>query len=156
MILLGVESLEFIVDVLKYCCVLFGILDGGVYVKYWLGGQFLIDVIIWLLCDEGLFFFEEMYYKLSYLFVCFVGLSGWGVFFEGFVVDVMVYDFVNFFCNFDKYDVVFDLFDGGYWCINKVKGVDVVIVNGQKIYGLNMECIDVLLGDVFCLEFLGV
>ncbi len=153
--LLGAESPELIADVLKHRRVLFGTSDGGAHVKYWSGGQFSTDVITWLSRDEGLFSLEEMHYKLSYLPARFAGLSGRGALLEGFAADVMVYDLANLSCNLDKYDVAFDLPDGGYRRINKAKGVDAVIVNGQKIYGPNTECTDALPGDVLCPEFPG-
>ncbi len=146
--LLGAESPDLIADVLKHRRVLFGTSDGGAHYKYWSGGQFSTDVITWLSRDEGLFSLEEMHYKLSYLPSRFAGFKRRGALLEGFAADVMIYDLAALSCNLDKYDVVWDLPDGGYRRINRAKGIDAVIVNGQKIFGAHSACTDKLPGSV--------
>jgi len=146
--LLGTEDPNLVAQVLKHPRVLFGTSDGGAHVKYWSGGQFSTDVITWLCRETDLFTLEDMHFKLSYLPARFAGYTNRGALLEGYAADIMVYDLDALDCSHDRYDVVHDLPDGSYRRVNRAKGIDAVIVNGQMIFGPNSTCTDALPGAV--------
>lgn len=115
------EGFEFNVDYMvgvfiELFYIVLGVFDGGAYIKFFNGGVWLMDLLIWMVRDIGCFMLEEVYYCML-VFVAHVGgFKDWGVLREGAAVDVVVYDFEELVIDlFWIGELVYDLL-GGEWC----------------------------------------
>ncbi|MFN3233675.1 MAG: N-acyl-D-amino-acid deacylase family protein [Alphaproteobacteria bacterium] len=146
--LLGTEDPELVAKVLRHPRVLFGASDGGAHVKYWSGGQFSTDVIMWLARESQQMSLEDIHFKLSYLPARFAGFDGRGALLPGYAADVMIYDFDALSCDLSRYRVVNDLPGGDCRRVTYAEGVDAVIVNGQVTFGKGSTCTNAVPGRV--------
>jgi N-acyl-D-aspartate/D-glutamate deacylase len=69
-----------------------GVSDGGAHTKFFTGGAYTTDFLIWLVRDEQRVSLEEAHYRLSNLPAQAAGFKDRGVLSEGAAADVVVYD----------------------------------------------------------------
>lgn len=117
-----------------------GTSDGGAHVKFWAGGQYSTDLIMWMVRENGLMTLEEIHYKLSGLPAKALGLHQRGCLLEGSAADIFIYDFDKLGFKRLKYDVVYDLPDGDWRRVCKPEGIERVIVNGQTTFTGGTQC----------------
>ena len=68
-----------------------GVSDGGAHTKFFNGGAFTTDFLMWLVRDEPRISLEEAHYRLSALPAHAAGFRDRGVLREGAAADVVVY-----------------------------------------------------------------
>jgi N-acyl-D-amino-acid deacylase len=122
-----------VAKVLKHKRVIPGNSDGGAHPKFWSGGQYSTDQIMWMVREEGLMTLEELHHKLSQLPAHVLGLNRRGLLIEGFAADLYVYDFERLNYQRDKYDIEHSLPGGDWRRVVRAQGVEAVVVNGQMI-----------------------
>jgi N-acyl-D-amino-acid deacylase len=125
----GREAAQFTTEVLNSNLVVAGVSDGGAHVKFLTAGIYPTDLLIWLVRDEKTISLEDAHYKLSYLPAHMGGFKDRGAIREQAPADIVVYDL-------DKLEVlpseVAEDLPGGEWRrIQKSKGYDWILVNGQ-------------------------
>jgi len=125
----GREAAQFTTEVLNSNLVVAGVSDGGAHVKFLTAGIYPTDLLIWLVRDEKTITLEDAHYKLSYLPAHMGGFKDRGAIREQAPADIVVYDL-------DKLEVlpseVAEDLPGGEWRrIQKSKGYDWILVNGQ-------------------------
>ena len=129
----GNDVAQYTAEVLDSPYVIPGISDGGAHVKFLTaGGVYPTDMLIWLVRDEKVLTLEDAHYKLSYLPAHFGGFKDRGFIREGAPADIVVYDL-------DKLEIlpseVAEDLPGGEWRrIQKAKGYNWVMVNGQVTF----------------------
>jgi N-acyl-D-aspartate/D-glutamate deacylase len=112
-----------------------GVSDGGAHTKFFNGGAFTTDFLMWLVRDEPLISLEEAHYRLSALPAHAAGFRDRGVLREGAAADVVVYrledlDITPHWVG----DIVHD-FPGGEWRrVQRAEGYQSVIVNGVETF----------------------
>jgi N-acyl-D-aspartate/D-glutamate deacylase len=117
-----------------------GVSDGGAHTKFFNGGAFTTDFLMWLVRDEPRISLEEAHYRLSALPAHAAGFRDRGVLREGAAADVVVYrledlDITPHWVG----DVVYD-FPGGEWRrVQRAEGYQSVIVNGVETFA-DGEC----------------
>ena len=117
-----------------------GVSDGGAHMKFFNGGAFTTDFLIWLVRDTGRITLEEAHYRLSALPAHAAGFRDRGVLREGAAADVVVY-------RLDELeieprwvgDVVHDLPGNEWRRVQRAKGYQSIIVNGVETFA-NGEC----------------
>jgi len=125
----GRGTAQFTTEVLDSNLVVAGVSDGGAHVKFLTSGVYPTDMLCWLVRDEKTISLEDMHYKLSYLPAHFGGFKDRGAIREHAPADIVVYDL-------DKLEVlpseVAEDLPGGEWRrIQKSKGYDWILVNGE-------------------------
>ncbi len=108
-----------------------GVSDGGAHTKFFNGGSFTTDFLMWLVRDEAKIPLEEAHYRLSCLPAHAAGFADRGVLREGAPADIVVYDLENLEVE-PKWvgDVTHD-FPGGAWRrTQRAKGYRAIVVNG--------------------------
>ncbi|MEA3216504.1 MAG: N-acyl-D-amino-acid deacylase [Acidimicrobiia bacterium] len=117
-----------------------GVSDGGAHTKFFNGGAFTTDFLMWLVRDEPRISLEEAHYRLSALPAHAAGFRDRGVLREGAAADVVVYrledlDITPHWVG----DIVHD-FPGGEWRrVQRAEGYQSVIVNGVETFA-DGEC----------------
>jgi N-acyl-D-amino-acid deacylase len=117
-----------------------GVSDGGAHMKFFNGGAFTTDFLIWLVRDTGRITLEEAHYRLSALPAHAAGFRDRGVLREGAAADVVVY-------RLDELeieprwvgDIVHDLPGDEWRRVQRAKGYQSIIVNGVETFA-NGEC----------------
>jgi N-acyl-D-amino-acid deacylase len=123
--------------VLKHRRTLPGTSDGGAHVKFWSGGQYATDLIMWMVREEKQMTLEEIHYKLSYLPARVLGLHRRGALMEGYAADLVIYDFNKLDYRRGKYEIATDLPDGDWRRVCRPTGIDWVVVNGHPVFHNN-------------------
>jgi N-acyl-D-aspartate/D-glutamate deacylase len=128
----GRNVAQFTAEVLDSLYTVAGVSDGGAHVKFLTGGSYATELLTWLVRDEKVLSLEDAHYKLSYLPARFGGFKDRGSLREGSPADIVVYDL-------DKLEVcpseVAEDLPGGEWRrIEKAKGYNWIIVNGQVTF----------------------
>ena len=117
-----------------------GVSDGGAHTKFFTGGAYTTDFLTWLVRDEGVVTLEEAHYRLSNLPAHAAGFRDRGVLREGAAADVLVYDMEELAIDPPWIgDVVEDLPGGEWRRVQRAKGYDAIIVNGEVTFE-NGEC----------------
>ncbi|MBV1878278.1 MAG: amidohydrolase family protein [Pseudomonadales bacterium] len=117
-----------------------GVSDGGAHTKFFTGGSFTTDFLMWLTRDEPKITLEEAHYRLSALPAHAAGFRDRGTLRVGAPADVVVYDL-------DKLDVsprwtgeIAHDFPAGEWRrIQKAIGYRSIVVNGEITF-MDGEC----------------
>lgn len=135
-----------IAKVLKHPRTVPGTSDGGAHVKFWAGGQYSTDQIMWMVRETGKMTLEEMHYKLSALPAYVLGLHNRGTLELGKAADILVYDYDKLGYQRLRYEIAHDLPDGDWRRVCKPEGVERVIVNGQTIFTNGTDCTGALPG----------
>jgi len=112
-----------------------GVSDGGAHTKFFTGGAYTTDFLTWLVRDEGVVTLEEAHYRLSALAAHAAGFRDRGVLREGAAADVLVYDMeeLEILPNWIG-DVEHDLPGGEWRRVQRAKGYDQIIVNGEVTF----------------------
>jgi N-acyl-D-amino-acid deacylase len=109
-----------------------GVSDGGAHTKFFTGGAYTTDFLTWLVRDEGVVTLEEAHYRLSALAAHAAGFRDRGTLKEGSAADVLVYDMeeLEILPNWIG-EVEFDLPGGEWRRVQRAKGYNQIIVNGE-------------------------
>ncbi|MDB5428926.1 MAG: hypothetical protein JWP35_42 [Caulobacter sp.] len=135
-----------VAEVLRHRRTIPGTSDGGAHVKFWSGGQYSTDLIMWMVRENGLMTLEELHHKLSYLPARVLGLHKRGALVEGHAADLYIYDYDKLGYVHGRYDIVNDLPDGDWRRVCKPQGIERVMVNGQTTFINGAECTGALPG----------
>ena len=119
--------------IMRHRRVLPGTSDGGAHIKFYSGGQFPTDLIMWLVREQGLLSLEELHFKLSYLPARVLGLHERGALLEGFAADLYIYDYEQLGYDRNAYEVVHDLPGGDWRRTVRPMGIKVAMINGEVI-----------------------
>jgi len=125
----GREVAQFTTEVLDSNLVVAGVSDGGAHVKFLTAGIYPTDILCWLVRDEKTITLEDAHYKLSYLPAHFGGFKDRGAIREQAPADIVVYDLAKL--EILPSEIAEDLPGGEWRRIQKSKGYDWVLVNGQ-------------------------
>jgi N-acyl-D-aspartate/D-glutamate deacylase/nitrite reductase/ring-hydroxylating ferredoxin subunit len=125
----GREAAQFTTEVLNSNLVVAGVSDGGAHVKFLTAGIYPTDMLIWLVRDEKTISLEDAHYKLSYLPAHLGGFKDRGAIREQAPADIVVYDLEKL--EVLPSEVAEDLPGGEWRRIQKSKGYDWILVNGQ-------------------------
>ena len=83
---------EWMAEMMSSPYVIPGVSDGGAHTKFFVGGSYPTDFLMWLVRDTGRMTLEEAHYRLSYLPARAAGFRDRGMLTEGAPADVVVYD----------------------------------------------------------------
>jgi len=129
-----------IAQVLRHPHTIPGTSDGGAHVKFWAGGQYSTDAIMWMVRETGLMTLEEVHNKLSAVAAKALRLHNRGTLEQGKAADILIYDFDKLGYNRLKYEIVHDLPDGDWRRVCKPVGIERVMVNGVTTFINGTEC----------------
>ena len=117
-----------------------GVSDGGAHTKFFNGGSFTTDFLMWLVRDEEKIPLEEAHFRLSALPAHAAGFRDRGVLREGAPADLVVYD-LDALDVTPKWvgDVTYDFPGGGWRRTQRAIGYQNIIVNGEVTFE-NGEC----------------
>jgi N-acyl-D-aspartate/D-glutamate deacylase len=121
---------SFVADLLRHPRVIPGTSDGGAHVKFYSGGHFATDNIMWLVKETGLMTLEELHFKLSFLSARILGFKKRGALMEGFAADIYIYDYEELSYDRTAYGIAYDLPGGDWRRVVRPIGIDYCIVNG--------------------------
>lgn len=125
---------EKVAGILSHPRVLVGTSDGGAHGKFFSGGHFSTDALVWLVREQMRIPLEAMHAKLSSLPARILGLEQRGELREGWAADLMIYDFDRLDYTRDRYVVAHDVPGGEWRRVVPARGVQWVIVNGEPIF----------------------
>jgi N-acyl-D-aspartate/D-glutamate deacylase len=125
----GRDTAKFTTEVLNSNVVVAGVSDGGAHVKFLTAGIYPTDLLIWLVRDEKTISLEDAHYKLSYLPAHLGGFKDRGAIRENAPADIVVYDLDRL--EILPSEVAEDLPGGEWRRIQKSKGYDWILVNGE-------------------------
>jgi len=112
-----------------------GVSDGGAHTKFFTGGAWTTDLLMWMVRETGKLSLEEAHYRMSALAAHAAGFKNRGVLREGAPADVIVYDL-------DELDIdpawvgepVYDLPGGEWRRVQHAKGYHHILVNGVETF----------------------
>ena len=112
-----------------------GVSDGGAHTKFFTGGAWTTDMLMWMVRETGQVTLEEAHYRMSALAAHAAGFKDRGVLREGAPADVLVY-------NLDELDIepawigeaVYDLPGGEWRRVQRAKGYKHIFVNGVETF----------------------
>jgi N-acyl-D-aspartate/D-glutamate deacylase len=117
-----------------------GVSDGGAHTKFFNGGCFTTDFLLWLARDANVMTLEEAHYRLSALPAHAAGIRDRGTIREGAPADIVVYDLDGLAVEPHWIgEVVHDLPGGEWRRVNRAKGYRAILVNGEITFE-NGEC----------------
>jgi N-acyl-D-aspartate/D-glutamate deacylase len=125
----GREAAQATTEVLHSNLVVPGVSDGGAHVKFLTAGIYPTDMLSWLVRDAKTMTLEEAHYKLSYLPAHLGGFRDRGAIRENAPADIVVYDLAKL--EVLPSEVAEDLPGGEWRRIQKSKGYDWILVNGE-------------------------
>ena len=129
------SNAEFMGEMMQSPYAIPGVSDGGAHTKFFTGGAYSTDFLTWLVRDEGVVTLEEAHYRLSNLAAAAAGFHDRGTLREGAAADVLVYDLEEL--DIDPHwigDVEFDLPGGEWRRVQRAKGYQQIIVNGEVTF----------------------
>ena len=129
-----------VAHVLRHPRTIPGTSDGGAHVKFWAGGQYSTDLIMWMVRENGLMTLEELHYKLSAMPAKVLNLTGRGTLIEGSAADLYIYDYEKLGYQHGRYEVAHDLPDGDWRRVCKPQGIERVMVNGVTTFTNGTDC----------------
>ena len=112
-----------------------GVSDGGAHTKFFNGGSWPTDLLIWMVRDTHKLTLEEAHYRMSALAAHAAGFKDRGVLREGAPADVIVY-------NLDELEIsppwigepVYDQPGGEWRRVQRAKGYHHIFVNGVETF----------------------
>ncbi|MGE0728907.1 MAG: amidohydrolase family protein, partial [Acidimicrobiia bacterium] len=117
-----------------------GVSDGGAHTKFFNGGAFTTDFLMWLVRDEQRISLEEAHYRLSALPAHAAGFRDRGTLREGAAADVVVYALEDLDITPHWVGEVVHDFPGGEWRrVQRAKGYRSIVVNGVETFA-DGEC----------------
>lgn len=131
------EDPEKIMEIIRHPRVLAGTSDGGAHVKFYSGGHFATDLLMWMVREERRMTLEEIHHKFSSLPARALRLHQRGEIREGWAADIMVYDFDRIGYDRRRYQVAYDLPDGQWRRTAPARGISWILVNGEPIFRNN-------------------
>jgi N-acyl-D-aspartate/D-glutamate deacylase len=120
----------YVAQLLKHPRIIPGTSDGGAHVKFYSGGHYATDNIMWLARETGLMTLEELHFKLSFLPARIFGFKKRGALVEGYAADIYIYDYNELGYDSSAYGVVHDLPGGDWRRVVRPEGIRYCIVNG--------------------------
>ena len=129
-----------VAKVLKHPLTVPGTSDGGAHVKFWAGGQYSTDMIMWMERETGEMTLEQVHNKLSALPAKVLGLHNRGTLVAGHAADLFIYDYDKLGYAHRQYEIAHDLPDGDWRRVCKPQGIEVVMVNGQVTFTNGTDC----------------
>lgn len=137
-----------VAKVLRHPRTIPGTSDGGAHVKFWSGGHFSTDMIMWMVRESGQMSLEEMHYKLSGLPATVFNLTNRGTLVEGSAADILIYDFDKLGYKRLEYEIANDLPGGEWRRVCKPEGIEFVIVNGEVTFTDGTNCTGAVPGQM--------
>ena len=137
-----------IASVLRHPLTVPGTSDGGAHVKFWAGGQFSTDLIMWMVRENSELSLEYLHHKLSALPAKVLDLNKRGTLREGNAADLYIYDFEKLGYVHGKYEIANDLPDGDWRRVCKPQGIDRVMINGVTTFTNGTTCSGALPGKL--------
>jgi len=125
----GRDAAQSTTELINSNVVVAGLSDGGAHVKFLTAGVYPTDLLAWLVRDEKTVSLEDAHYKLSYLPAHLGGFKDRGAIREQAPADIVVYDLEKL--EVLPSEVAEDLPGGEWRRIQKSKGYDWILVNGQ-------------------------
>lgn len=112
-----------------------GVSDGGAHTKFFTGGAYTTDFLIWLVREAGVVTLEEAHFRLSALAAHAAGFRDRGTLREGAAADVVVYDYEELEIDPPWIGNVEHDLPGGEWRrVQRAKGYQQIIVNGEVTF----------------------
>ena len=129
------SNAEFMGEMMQSPYAIPGVSDGGAHTKFFSGGSYTTDFLTWLVRDEGTVTLEEAHYRLSALAAHAAGFKDRGTLREGAAADVVVYDMEELEIDPPWIGNVEHDLPGGEWRrVQRAKGYDQIIVNGEVTF----------------------
>jgi N-acyl-D-amino-acid deacylase len=126
----GSKNPSYVAQLLKHPRIIPGTSDGGAHVKFFSGGHFATDNIMWLVKETGLMTLEELHFKLSFLPARILGFAKRGALLDGYAADIYIYDYHDLDYDRSRYEVIRDLPGNDRRRVVRPIGVRYCIVNG--------------------------
>ncbi len=117
-------------EIMLHPHVLAGTSDGGAHTKFFSGGHWPVELLIWLTRDEKKVELEETHYRLSYQPARVLGLTDRGAVMEGLAADLVVYGLDDLAQADFKYEVRHDQPRGDWRRYMPTEGFAQILVNG--------------------------
>jgi len=124
------QNPTYVVQMLKHPRIIPGTSDGGAHGKFYSGGHYATDNIMWLGKETRLMTLEELHFKLSFLPARVLGFERRGALLEGYAADLYIYDYKALSYDQEAYSIVHDLPGGDWRRVVRAKGVRYCVVNG--------------------------
>ena len=129
-----------------------GVSDGGAHTKFFTGGSFTTDLIVWLVRESGELTLEQAHYRLSYLPAQAAGFNDRGFLREGAPADIIVYDFENLKRVPEvDYEVAHDFPADEWRRIQRAEGYRWIMVNGVVTF-IDGQCTNATPGELLRLN----
>lgn len=112
-----------------------GVSDGGAHTKFFNGGVFTTDFLLWLARDEKQITLEEAHFRLSALPARAAGFKDRGTLREGAPADIVVYKLEDL--AVDPHwigEIAYDLPGGEWRRVNHARGYKAILVNGVQTF----------------------
>lgn len=112
-----------------------GVSDGGAHTKFFTGGAWTTDMLMWMVRDEKKLSLEEAHYRMSALAAHAAGIQDRGILREGAPADVVVYGLDELQISPDWVgEVVYDLPGGEWRRVQHAHGFHHIFVNGVETF----------------------
>jgi N-acyl-D-aspartate/D-glutamate deacylase len=112
-----------------------GVSDGGAHTKFFNGGSYTTDFLLWLVRDEKKITLEEAHFRLSALPAHAAGFRDRGMLREGAPADVVVYELESLDVKPRWVGEVVNDFPGGEWRrVQQATGYKAIMVNGEVTF----------------------
>jgi N-acyl-D-aspartate/D-glutamate deacylase len=121
---------DYAAEMLRNPRVLPGTSDGGAHAKFFSGGHWSTDMILWLTKEVEYFTLEEIHRLLNAHTAEVFGFRDRGILKEGYAADIMVYDYESLHFRRKRYIVANDMPDGSWRRVTKPTGLTYILVNG--------------------------
>ena len=112
-----------------------GVSDGGAHTKFFTGGSFTTDFLMWMVRDEQRISLEEAHYRLSALPAHAAGFRDRGTLREGAPADIVVYDLEGLDVSPHWVGEITRDLPGDEWRrVQQAEGYKAILVNGQVTF----------------------
>jgi len=112
-----------------------GVSDGGAHTKFFNGGAYTTDFLLWLVRDEKKLSLEEAHFRLSALPAHAAGFHDRGTLREGAPADVVVYELDSLAVRPHWVGEIATDFPGGEWRrVQQAEGYKAILVNGEVTF----------------------
>jgi N-acyl-D-aspartate/D-glutamate deacylase len=112
-----------------------GVSDGGAHTKFFTGGSYTTDFLIWMVRETEKLTLEEAHYRLSYLPAHAAGFRDRGFLRDGAPADLIVYDLDKLRVYPEWTGEIARDFPGGEWRrIQRADGYRWIVVNGDTTF----------------------
>lgn len=121
-------------EMIRHNRIIPGLSDGGAHPKFFSGGNWSTDSIMWMCREEKRISLEDMHYRFSALPAHVIGLNNRGTLTEDSAADMYIYDYDLLGYDREKYEILHDLPDGDWRRVVRAKGIDWIITNGETTF----------------------